>query len=95
MIKNFPKITALVVVILLLSLLEIAPIEAFVAVGLIIVAFTVDMTLFWFMRHNTVLEWLIDHVHITNKDMGQSDAPESIRKLILRSKEDDNHESIE
>lgn len=56
-----------------------------VAVLLVLVmALAFDTLWTYYQRHQTALEWIIDNVQLTDKPVEESDAPESVKKLVRR-----------
>lgn len=79
-----PKILIAVVVVIAISLASNFPIEATLVIAVCFISFMVDVLLFHFERNRKALQWIVNNVHLTDKPIEGSDAPESIKKLIRR-----------
>jgi hypothetical protein len=60
------------------------PVELFVVFGLLVVAFLLDVIFYQTNRNRIALLWILEHVKTTDEPVEESDAPESVKKLVRR-----------
>jgi len=87
---RLPKLFLGVAVLLIVMGILDMPIEIFLAFAVMAIAFFVDVLFFQYERHREVLMWFLEHVHIVDKPLEESDAPESVKKLMRRGGDNGN-----
>lgn len=59
-------------------------------IGILCFGFLLDVLFDMYDRHREALLWFLDNVHITDKPLGESDAPESLKKLMRKEEDKKN-----
>lgn len=88
--RTAPKIFIITAIAVSLSMLIELPIEAVNVIGILCFGFLLDVLFDMYSRHQEALLWIIEHVHLTDKPLGESDAPESLKKLLRREEDRKN-----
>ena len=72
------------------AIVEVSPGVVALA-GILCFGFLLDVLFDIYSRHREALLWFLDNVHITDKPIGKSDAPESLKKLLRKEEDKKNH----
>lgn len=85
--RTVPRVFIITSIVVAIGIWLDLPDGAVSLIGMACFAFLLDVLFEMYGRHQEALLWFLDNVHITDKPMGESDAPESLKKL-LRKEED-------
>lgn len=86
--KLIPKVLIVTGTVIAITMALNLPTDVAILISILGIAFVTDALLWQTEKHRAAMEWFINSVHLTDKPLGESDAPESVKKLVR--KEEDN-----